>query len=178
MGPFAQERPCIHVVLAAGVADELFRAVELGAEEEGVPCRLVQETGNTAVDLAYAAAHSSRFNIGVAVAAGEVVLHETHMPPQQPVLAFALAEDRELFCRLMGSNAARLVVRRPLRFADDPVPFSRETETGTVGTETITAGVRPAAEKAASEQAAAVDAQQIARLVALVMRKLEERGIA
>lgn len=177
MGPFAQERPCIHVVLAAGAADALFRAVALGAEEEGVPCRLVTEEGSTAVDLAYAAAHSSRFNIGVAVSAAEVILHETHMPPQQPVLAFTFAEDAELLCRLMGSNAARLVVRRPLRFADDPVPFS--TETGAdMPAETVSASAGPAPGTPPEVQAADIDAQQIARLVALVMRKLEERGIA
>jgi hypothetical protein len=42
-----------------------------------------------------------------------------HMPVHTPVLSFEIGTDAQRICRLMGSNAARLVVRLPLRFADE-----------------------------------------------------------
>jgi hypothetical protein len=68
------------------------------------------------VPAAYEAAQSSRFEIGVSVAPGKVVLHERHMPGAQPVLSFDTGADPRLLCRLMGSNAARMVVHLPFRF--------------------------------------------------------------
>lgn len=173
MGPFAQERPCIHIVLLPGADEQAFRDVQLGAEEEGVPCRLVEVEGASAVDLAYAAATSSRFNIGIAVSQREIVLHETHMPTMQPVMAFELADDAAVLRRLMGSNAARLVIRRPLRFADDPLPFSSEKTAGELAMNTPFA-----AEEEVLPPEQELDPAQIAALVALVVRKLQERGIA
>ena len=76
----AMERPCIHVSLLADTDPSLYRWVEIGAEEEGVPTRQVScETGDL-VSLAYQAAQSSRLNIGVGISAQAVALHERHMP--------------------------------------------------------------------------------------------------
>ena len=91
--------------------------VEIGAEEEGVPCRLVSGTAQTAVALAHAAALESRLGVGVGVAGGQVALHEMHMPPGQPVLLFEMGDPAPAVCRLMGGNAGRLVKRMPLRLA-------------------------------------------------------------
>ena len=172
MAPFAQERPCIHVSLGAGTEAALYRWVQIGAEEEGVPCQLVEEEGSDLVALAYAAAQSSRFNIGVAVGEAQVVLHEMHMPPNQPVLVFNFSDQPDYFCRLMGSNAARMIVRKPFRFADEPAPFDNGDEEKSVVIET--------ASEAAPEPPTAdlaPDPAEIAHLVALVVRKLQERGI-
>ncbi len=101
--------------------------MQIGAEEEGVPCQLVSEQANDLVALAYAASKSSRFNIGVGVSDTEVVLHEMHMPPEQPVLAFKFSGKADYFCRLMGANAARMIIRKPFRFDDEPAPFENKT---------------------------------------------------
>ncbi|MFN8456165.1 MAG: glycerol dehydratase reactivase beta/small subunit family protein [Anaerolineae bacterium] len=116
MADLNQGRPCIHVCLIGGAGEELYRWVEVGAEEEGVPTRKAQTIATDLIAAAYAAAQSSRFDIGLSIAPKRIVLHETHMPPAQPVLAFDLEPDARQICRLMGSNAARLVVRLPLRF--------------------------------------------------------------
>ncbi len=113
MAPFAQERPCIHVAFL-GDDDSLYRWVQIGAEEEGVPCKLVEEQADDLVALAYAASKSSRFNIGLGVSDSEVVLHEMHMPPEKPVLSFKFSGKADYFCRLMGANAARMIIRKPL----------------------------------------------------------------
>ncbi len=114
-----RDRPCIHVSLAGGVDPALYRWVEIGAEEEGVPCRQVQISETGLIATAYATARSSRFDIGVVVAPDRVILHEAHMPPEQPVLTFQIKENAPHICRLMGSNAARLVIRLPFRFDDE-----------------------------------------------------------
>lgn len=114
-----RDRPCIHVCLTGGADSRLYRWVEIGAEEEGLPCRQVQISETGPVATAYATAQSSRFDIGVAVTPEQVILHEIHMPPEQPVLTFQTKDNASHMCRLMGSNAARLVIRLPFRFADD-----------------------------------------------------------
>ena len=172
MAPFAQERPCIHVSLWPGTDAALYRWVQIGAEEEGVPCQLAEEEATDLVALAYAAAQSSRFNIGVGVSSSQVVLHEMHMPPDQPVLVFDFADQPDYFCRLMGSNAARMIVRKPFRFADEPAPFENGNEAQAVVTQAVTL---TAAEPRPADLTP--DPAQIARLVALVVRKLQERGI-
>jgi hypothetical protein len=128
MTDFQHERPCIHVTLTRGVDDKFYRWVEMGAEEEGVPCCQVQVSETEPVAAAYTAAQSSRFEVGVAVTPQQVVLHEAHMPPTQPVLAFVIKDNAPLICRLIGGNAARLVIRQPLRFEEEPPPRQRKPD--------------------------------------------------
>lgn len=118
----SRERPCIHVCLTGGADPALYRWVEIGAEEEGVPCRQVRITADGPVATAYTTAQSSRFDIGVVVTPERVILHEAHMPPEQPVLTFPIKESAPHICRLIGSNAARLVIRLPFRFDDETDP--------------------------------------------------------
>ena len=106
MAQAEQDRPCIHVCLLGGVEDDLYRWVEVGAEEEGVPTRKVAVEAIESLPAAYEAAQGSRFEIGVSVAPGRVTLHERHMPTAQPVLSFDTGTDPRPMCRLMGSNAA------------------------------------------------------------------------
>lgn len=171
MAPFAQERPCIHVTLFPGTDASLYRWVEIGAEEEGVPCQLVEEQADDLIALAYAASQSSRFNIGVGVSNSEVVLHEMHMPPEQPVIVFKFSGQAAYFCRLMGANAARMIVRKPLRFDDEPAPFTENSHTQVVVADEVPVVVETAVPNLT------VDPAQIAKIVAVVVRKLQERGI-
>ena len=109
-------RPAIHVSLAAGVDNAHFNWTAFGAEEEGVPCRQVSTTLTDPVAIAYEAAVSSRFGVGVGISSGQVVVHELHMPTDHPIIVFEVGSKFLDYCRLAGSNAARLIVRLPLRF--------------------------------------------------------------
>ncbi|HEU4481408.1 MAG TPA: glycerol dehydratase reactivase beta/small subunit family protein [Actinomycetota bacterium] len=113
------DRPVILVSLAREVDEDLYKWVAVGAEEEGIPCRLApaEEADDSDVAaLAYEAAQNSRLGVGVGVVPDRVAVHERHMPAAQPVLAPELEEDHaERVCRSAGSNAARLVIRAPLR---------------------------------------------------------------
>jgi hypothetical protein len=121
------DRPAIHVTLAGEVDESLYKWISVGAEEEGIPCRLVladeideeidDEIDETdAATLAHAAARSSRLDVGVGVASGQIALQERHMPVERPVVATEVEEDHAVHaCRTAGSNAARLVIGMPLR---------------------------------------------------------------
>jgi hypothetical protein len=121
------DRPAIHVTLAGEVDESLYKWISVGAEEEGIPCRLVpadeideeidDEIDETdAATLAHAAARSSRLDVGVGVASGQVAVQERHMPVERPVVATEVEEDHAVHtCRTAGSNAARLVIGMPLR---------------------------------------------------------------
>ena len=112
------DRPAIHVCLAREVDEYLYRWVAVGAEEEGIPCRLVpaEEAGADVVALAHTSAQSSRLGVGIGVAESQVAIHERHMPAAQSVVTNKVEEERaELACRAAGSNAARLVIGEPLR---------------------------------------------------------------
>jgi hypothetical protein len=110
------DRPAIHVSLASDVTEDCYHWVEIGAEEEGVPCRQAPAAETDVVRLAYAAAQSSRLGVGVGVTYDQVAVHEFHMPAARAVLVYEAKDKVRHVCRLAGSNAARLVVCMPLRF--------------------------------------------------------------
>jgi hypothetical protein len=108
--------------------------------------------------------------VGVSIAPGRVTLHERHMPAGQPVLAFEAPSQFQLWCRLMGSNAARMVVRLPLRFTiEEPTPEPPAKPAARASAAHVAAS-RP--DEAATSD---VDVAAIARIV---VRILKERGIA
>jgi hypothetical protein len=119
MAATSLEPPSIHVSVVGAGAPELYHWVEIGAEEEGVPTQLVAPGEADLVSVAYAAAQSSRFDIGVAIGVDQIVLHESHMPPLRPVLTLTLGLDAARVSRRAGANAARMVARLPLRFGEE-----------------------------------------------------------
>lgn len=190
-----RERPCIHIGLAAGadaaLARALVRALEVGAEEEGVPCRLMATNAHGAVAVAHEAAFSSRFGIGLGLDRDEIVLHEMHMPAEQPVLRFGLGARAVAACRAMGANAARLLVHRPLHIGPLPETVA-DAATAVVGSSARPSIVAPqpvAPGAPAGDIASAAPAQgraggetniepaALARVVAAVVERLRERGI-
>lgn len=153
------ERPAIFITLMPSTSLEYARWVEIGAEEEGVPCRLVEIEGKDLIERAYQAATTSPLKIGVAISNDAVVLHEFHMPPHQPVLMFDLDNDPQRACRLMGANAARFFVRRPLYLTtvtDIPQSFPAATEN--------------------PQNLSPAEVKQVVTLVLLILQKLRERG--
>jgi hypothetical protein len=165
-----RERPCIHVALLPDVDADLYRWVAIGAEEEGVPCRRVEAAEPDLVGAAYAAARSSRFNVGVAVSADGVALHESHMPPPEPVLTFRYSQRPQRFCRLMGCNAARMIIRKPFRFEEE---IEEEGNTAVLPPPPQPAAPSPTPATAA----AAPDAQELKTIITSVIRILQERGL-
>jgi hypothetical protein len=81
------DRPAIHVSLAPGADESLYKWIAVGAEEEGIPCRLdpADETDDETdvASLAHAAAQNSRLDVGVGIASGQVAVHERHMPVER-----------------------------------------------------------------------------------------------
>lgn len=153
------ERPAIFITLMPSTSLEYARWVEIGAEEEGVPCRLVEIEGKDLIERAYQAATASPLKIGVAISNDAVVLHEFHMPPHQPVLMYDLDNDPQRACRLMGTNAARFFVRRPLYLTtvtDIPQSFPAATEN--------------------PQNLSPAEVKQVVTLVLLILQKLRERA--
>ena len=115
MTPEGPEKPAIHVSLGRDVDESFYKWISIGAEEEGIPCRLTPAEEADAVALAYEAAGNSRLGVGVGVASGQVAVHERHMPATHPVVANSLDDGTKQACRTAGSNAARLVIGVPLQ---------------------------------------------------------------
>lgn len=166
-----RERPCIHVALLPDADADLYRWVEIGAEEEGVPCRRVEAAEPDLAAAAYAAARSSRFDVGVAVSADSVALHEAHVPPSRPVLVFGFRQEQQQVCRLMGCNAARMIIRKPFRFEEE----IEEEENTAVLPPPPPQHAAPSPTPAAA--AATPDAQELKTIITSVIRILQERGL-
>ena len=99
------ERPTINLAVHEGIGDEQLTQVLLGIEEEGVPSRVERLPELNPLTLAHRAATSSRLGIGLGIALDYVVITTEKLPERRPYLAD----------RIIGSNAARLVKRLPLR---------------------------------------------------------------
>lgn len=184
------ERPAIHVSVAAGLDQNLFDWVAIGAEEEGVPCRRVVLDQAEPVAGAYEAAVSSRFGVGVGVAFGRIVVHELHMPVAKPVLSFEasaksvgngsngavsapldLQDNFKQYCRLAGSNAARLIIRLPLRFEIEPEPPVVNPKRASRTRNTAPAlAPQP-------DQPAEIDPALVKAIAKVIVRLIKERGI-
>jgi len=83
----------------------------LGIEEEGVPVEVHHHDEANPLVLAHDAAVASRLGIGVGVALEYVVITTEKLPEGRPYIAALLGEAD----RIVGSNAARIVKRIPLR---------------------------------------------------------------
>lgn len=170
------DRPAIHICSVGAIPDDLALWVEIGAEEEGVPARIIEAQSQTdLVASAYAASRSSRVDIGVALSTDQVVLHESHMPENKPVLSFNLGIDPRKICRLMGGNAARMVARLPLKFEEDlqelpessPIlPKKRE----------VFQNQQASFEKINHSEANSFNVEDVKRIAALVASIVRERG--
>jgi hypothetical protein len=170
------DRPCIHVSLFPDADASLYRWVEIGAEEEGVPTRMVPGEGSDLASFAYHTAQSSRLSIGVTISAQAIALHEQHMPVGQPVLVFKFSSvegqpnSQQYLCRLMGANAARMVVHRPLHIdINFPPPSVKRQPPAVVP--------KLAPEKAPAAAEPEIDPVQLAKIIAMVIQKLQERGM-
>ncbi|GLW10733.1 hypothetical protein Misp01_58610 [Microtetraspora sp. NBRC 13810] len=93
----------------------VLREILAGLEEEGVPCRTEEAADGGARELAFAAAQVSSLGVGVGVdAMGNTCVHHAKLPRDAPAAAGPAGS-----ARVMGHNAARLVVRIPFKRQED-----------------------------------------------------------
>ena len=108
------ERPTINLAVHEDIGDRQLTQILLGIEEEGVPSRVERLPELSPLTLAHRAATSSRLGTGLGIALDYVVITIEKLPEQRPYLAHFLGRSEQAD-RIIGSNAARLVKRLPLR---------------------------------------------------------------
>ncbi|MDO5094871.1 MAG: glycerol dehydratase reactivase beta/small subunit family protein [Propionibacteriaceae bacterium] len=108
------ELPAIGLAVNERIADAQLTQLLLGMEEEGVPCDVARSAELNPLVLAHEAAVASRLGIGLGVSLDYVVVTTEKLPEGRPYLAHFLGTTPEND-RTIGSNAARLVKRLPLR---------------------------------------------------------------
>ncbi len=109
-------RPSIIVNVSDRLKDEdALDKILYGAEEEGIPVEVNRVSGDDAYQLAFDASKSSVLLIGIGVSSSEGVVQNAKMAKDKPIDAALLSDGEELL-RQLGSNAARMAKRVPLRF--------------------------------------------------------------
>ncbi|MDV3127459.1 glycerol dehydratase reactivase beta/small subunit family protein [Mycobacterium sp. 21AC1] len=108
------DKPAILVLSCRGGAVE--NEVLAGIEEEGVPCVVDRPRGDEDADtLGRLAAVRSSLSVGVGIDGhGRVSVHHEKLAESLPGLSSARPADLKL-ARMLGHNAARIVVGIPLR---------------------------------------------------------------
>lgn len=106
--------PSILLHVNSSVTDAQLTDLLLGIEEEGVPVDVSHHDHLNPLVLAHDAAVTSRLGIGIGIALGYAVITTEKLHEDRPYIArhFAGGGAGD---RTVGSNAARLVKRIPLR---------------------------------------------------------------
>ncbi len=110
--------PAILCHVNARVPEPALMSLLLGIEEEGVPVEVHRFDELNPLTLAHEAAVSSRLGIGLGVSLDYVVTTTEKLDEGRPYIAQFLGECPEQD-RVIGSNAARIVKRIPLRSAPE-----------------------------------------------------------
>jgi hypothetical protein len=103
--------PAIKVFLSADFnSTETLRELLYGAEEEGVPCQVEQQTSTgAAVQLSYEGALASVLGVGIGLdSKGAAAVHFQKLPEDAPLFELNYRIDVDKV-RILSSNAARLV---------------------------------------------------------------------
>lgn len=110
--------PAIHVYFSSQQDPSFFQQLLYGIEEEGIPHVTQFHSANTALEMSYQAAQSSRLGVGIGVGAdGQLILHDAKLPFDKPLFQIGL-KDTDRF-RALGANAARLVKGIPFKSLDE-----------------------------------------------------------
>lgn len=114
---YEMSKPTIRILHNSQAVAETVRQLQYGMEEEGVPCEVDTATGMDAVEMAWEAANASRLSVGVGLDGQRLVLHFSKLEPSYPLLQLPARSD-VMQIRALGSNAARLVKKLPLKPLD------------------------------------------------------------
>ncbi len=104
-----QEKPCIKIYKTSDARREWIRALCSGIEEEMIPFVMEDRTGDDTARMAFAAAETSRLEVGVAISGQGAALAYGKLSPEDPLFALSVSEVSEEALQKMGANAARLV---------------------------------------------------------------------
>ena len=111
---YSAEKPCIILYCSDDTENRMpVREILLGAEEEGVPVRVISGEYEDIRKLAWDAAMQSILEVGIGAGESGAVLQFKKLPPEKPVCTVSRNASLSEYRRL-GANAARLVKKMPL----------------------------------------------------------------
>lgn len=108
------DRPSIVVNHQPGLTGDQLAEILNGIEEESIPFDVRPVAAGDALAMAHAAALESRLGVGIGIAGATMVVTLEKLPPERPYIREQFNLRRALD-RAVGTNAARLVKRTPLR---------------------------------------------------------------
>ena len=114
--PIEMSKPNVRVLMSPDASPAALRQLTYGMEEEGIPWEVATSEGMDALALAWEGAQASRLEVGVGVDRQFVVLHYNKLAQDQPLYRVPARQSDQV--RILGSNAARLVKKLPLKPLD------------------------------------------------------------
>ena len=111
------EKPSVKVYYdSSSLSVSDFFNVLLGIEEEGIPYDVQPREGQDLLELAHNASVDSRIGVGIGISKEGIVLQHEKLDKSAPLFKIRLYQ-KDLY-RKIGSNAARLVKKMPLKALD------------------------------------------------------------
>ena len=108
--------PVVWIYAATPSSDQSLKFIQLGLEEEGIPCEVNHVKGESAHELAAEAAKASSLGVGIGLVetSKEAALHHRDLPNEKKLIEI----KEEIFdpdtLRRLGANSARFVKGIPL----------------------------------------------------------------
>lgn len=97
------------------IEDREIEQLLYGLEEEAVPFEIHKGDNETAINLSYQAAYTSKLGVGVGMGKDQLaVLHYEKLKKEAPIFQMNI-QDKSLSLRALGVNAARLVKGMPFK---------------------------------------------------------------
>lgn len=113
---FVETMPVVWIYVANPSADQSLKFIQLGLEEEGIPCAVKHVEGNSAHELAAEAAKASSLGVGVGLIeiSKEAALHHRDLPNEKKLIEIKEDIFNSGTLRRLGANSARFVKGTPL----------------------------------------------------------------
>lgn len=113
----ADSKPVVWIYTAAALQDKSVQFIQLGLEEEGIPCEVEVVTARkSAHELAVQAAKASSLGVGIGLVVDnkEAALHHRDLPDEQELIVVHQDIFAPTTLRRLGANSARFVKGTPL----------------------------------------------------------------
>lgn len=113
---FVETMPVVWIYAVNSSADQSLKFIQLGLEEEGIPCAVKHVEGNSAHELAAEAAKASSLGVGVGLVekSKEAALHHRDLPNEKKLIEIKEEIYDPDSLRRLGANSARFVKGTPL----------------------------------------------------------------
>lgn len=108
--------PVVWIYTSYSTKGENLRQIELGLEEEGIPCKVHEVKSESAHDMAIQAAKASSLGVGLSLveSACQAVLHHRDLPDDEKLIEITGEAFNNNTLRRLGANSARFVKGTPL----------------------------------------------------------------